>query len=95
MEKKFGELMQVVWSHKTPAMPKILIIRPMVKSKKISAKDQQDYQLGAVVPGKTLMPQPCQCDQGTVNSKCQCKPCYPQETPMCYQVCAGHEEPWA
>ena len=45
-KKKFGKHMQDVQSHKTPGMPKFLIVRPMVKSKKISAKDQQDYWSG-------------------------------------------------
>ena len=46
MEKKFGKLVQNIPSHKTPGMPKFLIVRPMVKSKKISMEDQQDYHLG-------------------------------------------------
>ena len=36
MEKKFGEHIQDILSHKTPGMPKFLI----------SAKHQQEYQLG-------------------------------------------------
>ena len=40
MEKKFVELVQDVWSHKTPGTPKFLIVRPMVTSKKISVEDQ-------------------------------------------------------
>ena len=36
MEKKFGELVQDIWNHKTPNTPNFLIIRLMVQSKKIS-----------------------------------------------------------
>ena len=46
MEKKFGEFIQDVWSHKTTGMTKFLIIRPTVNSEKISAEDQWVYQLG-------------------------------------------------
>ena len=46
MEKKIGKHMQDVWSHKTSGMPKFLIMRLMIKSEKISAKDQQEYWLG-------------------------------------------------
>ena len=38
--------MEDVWSHKTPSMPKFLIVGPMIKSKKISADDKQDYSFG-------------------------------------------------
>ena len=40
METKFGELMQNVWSHKAPDMPKLLIARPAVESKKTSTEEQ-------------------------------------------------------
>ena len=43
LEKKFGEHMQDVQSHKTPGMSKFFIVRPMIKSKKISTEDQQKY----------------------------------------------------
>ena len=46
MEKKFGELVQNVWSHKTAGTPTFLIIRPMVNSQNISMKDQEDHWLG-------------------------------------------------
>ena len=46
MEKKFGKHVQDVWSHKTPDMPKFLIIRSVVDNEKISTKDQKEYQLG-------------------------------------------------
>ena len=45
-EKKFGKNVQDVWSHKTPGMPKFLILRPIMDSEKISIKDQQEYWLG-------------------------------------------------
>ena len=44
--KKFRKCMKDVWSHKTPGMPKLLIVKPMAKSKKFSAKDQQNYWPG-------------------------------------------------
>ena len=37
--------MQDVQSYKTPCMPKFSIMRPMINSEKISAKDQQKYWL--------------------------------------------------
>ena len=43
MVRKFGKCVHDVLSHKTPGIPKFLIIRPTVKSKKISAEDQWDY----------------------------------------------------
>ena len=46
MEKKFDKLVQDIQSHKTPDMPKFLIVRSMMKSKKISTEDQQDYWSG-------------------------------------------------
>ena len=46
VEKKFGKHMQDDWSHKIPHTSKLLIIRPMVISKKISMEDQQGYELG-------------------------------------------------
>ena len=46
MEKKLSKLVQDVWSHKTPDIPKFLFIRPMVESEKISAEDQWEYWLG-------------------------------------------------
>ena len=46
MEKLFGKCLQDVLSHKTPGMPKFLIVRPMVDNEKISTKDQQEYLLG-------------------------------------------------
>ena len=49
MEKKFGKHMQDVWGHKTPGAPQFLIMRPMIDSEKISAKDQQEYQSGVVM----------------------------------------------
>ena len=45
MEKKFGELVQDVQSHKTPGTPKFLIMMPMVEIEKMSAEHQTDYQL--------------------------------------------------
>ena len=42
LEKKFGECIQDVWSHKTPAMPKFLIVRPTVDNKKMSSKEQRE-----------------------------------------------------
>ena len=48
--EKYGKdicwCMQDFWSHKTPGMPKFLIMRPMIDSEKISAQDQQEYWLG-------------------------------------------------
>ena len=44
-EKKFGKLVQFIWSHKTPGTPTFLIVRPMVKREKISMEDKQDYWL--------------------------------------------------
>ena len=38
--------MHDVQSHESQGMPKFLIVRPMVKSEKISTKDQQDYWPG-------------------------------------------------
>ena len=49
METKFGKDMQDVWSHKTSGTLKFLIVRPMNENKKISAKDQQEYQLAVDV----------------------------------------------
>ena len=46
MEKKFCKLVQDIQGHKTTGMPKFLFVRPVVKSKKISMEDQQDYHLG-------------------------------------------------
>ena len=46
LEKKFGKCIQHVLSHKTPGMPKFLIVSPMTESKKISEEDQQKYQSG-------------------------------------------------
>ena len=46
MEKKFGEMVQDVQSHKTLGTPKFPIIRPAVESKKISMEDQWDYWSG-------------------------------------------------
>ena len=43
MEKKFGKIVQNVQSHKSPGLPQFLIVRHVVKSKKITAKDQEDY----------------------------------------------------
>ena len=43
LEKIFGKHVQDVQSHKTPGMPKFLIVRLMIISKKISARDQQEY----------------------------------------------------
>ena len=40
MEKKFGRLVQNVWSHNTPGTPKFLIMRPMVENKKINVEDE-------------------------------------------------------
>ena len=45
MEKKFEKHVQDIWSHKTPGMPKFLIVRP-IDNEKNSAKDQQEYWLG-------------------------------------------------
>ena len=38
--------MQDVWSHKTPGMPKFLIVRPMVDKEKISVEDKWEYWSG-------------------------------------------------
>ena len=38
--------MQDIQICKTPGVPKFLIVRPMIKSKKISAKDKQEYWSG-------------------------------------------------
>ena len=46
MKIKFGKHMQDVRSHKTPGMPKFLVVRPMIGSEKISTKDQWEYRLG-------------------------------------------------
>ena len=43
MKKTFGKHMQDIWSHKTPGMPKFLIVRPVVDSEKISMEDQWEY----------------------------------------------------
>ena len=37
LAKKFGNCTKIVHSYKTPGMPKFLIVRPMMESKKISA----------------------------------------------------------
>ena len=39
LERKFGGLIQEVWSHKTPGTPKFLIMRPTEEIEKISTKD--------------------------------------------------------
>ena len=44
MEKKFGEHVQDIQSHKTQDTTKFLIVRPVIDNEKISAKDQQEYQ---------------------------------------------------
>ena len=44
--KKFGNHIKNIGSHITPGMPKVLIISPMIESKKITTKDQWDYWLG-------------------------------------------------
>ena len=36
LEKKFGNLVKNINSHKMPDMPKFLVVRPMVESEKIS-----------------------------------------------------------
>ena len=46
LEKKFGEHMQDIWSHKTPDTSNFFIIRPVINSEKISTEDQQEYWLG-------------------------------------------------
>ena len=46
LEKKFGECVQTVWSHKSLGMSKFLIARPTVDSKKISMEDQWEYWSG-------------------------------------------------
>ena len=59
MEKKFGRLVQDVWSHKTPGKLKFLIVMPMLKSEKISAEDQTRLSVGhsyVIVPSQALMP---------------------------------------
>ena len=43
--KKCGKQVKNVHSHKTPGVPKFLIVRPMIKSD-ISAEDKNEYQLG-------------------------------------------------
>ena len=43
MEKKFGKILQDVQSYKSPVMPKCLILRNMINSEKMSAKDEQEY----------------------------------------------------
>ena len=43
MEKKFDKHLHDVWSHKSPDTSKFLTVRPMIKSEKISIKDQQEY----------------------------------------------------
>ena len=43
LEKKFGKQVQDVWSHKTPGMPKLLIMRPMIDNEKISTKNQEEF----------------------------------------------------
>ena len=72
MEKKSGELVQDVQSHKTHGTPKLLIVRPTVKSKKISGENQQDYfwawecyctLLNTCIP--TLPTQPGDCQKQT------------------------------
>ena len=45
MDKKFGKLVKIVCSHKTPGMPKFLVVRPTEESKKIFMEDQWEYQL--------------------------------------------------
>ena len=50
MEKKFSKLVQDVWSHKMSGIPKILIVRHVVKREKISTEDQQDHWLGIGMP---------------------------------------------
>ena len=46
MEKKLGECFKDVCSYKTLGVPKFLVVRPMVESKKIFADDKQEYRLG-------------------------------------------------
>ena len=46
MKKKFYKCVQDVWSHKSPGMPKFLIVRPVIDSEKISTKDQWECWLG-------------------------------------------------
>ena len=41
-EKKFGDQLEKVLSHKTPGMPKFLVVRPMIDGGKISAEDQDE-----------------------------------------------------
>ena len=45
LAKMFGNHVKNVQSHKTPGMPKLLIVRFMIKSKNISA-DQHEYMSG-------------------------------------------------
>ena len=40
MDKKFGELVKNVHSHKTPGMPNFLVIRQTEEQKKVFVKDQ-------------------------------------------------------
>ena len=40
LENKFGGLVNHIWSHKTPGIPKFLIIRHMKEIEKISIEDQ-------------------------------------------------------
>ena len=46
LENKFGRLVNKVWSHKTPGIPKFLIVRSMEDIKKILMEDQRMYRLG-------------------------------------------------
>ena len=41
VEEKFGKLVQDVWSHKTPGMPKFLIVRPTVKVRRFQPKTNE------------------------------------------------------
>ena len=44
--KKFGNHVQNIQSHEMPGMPKFIIIRPMIKSEKISTEDHKEYWSG-------------------------------------------------
>ena len=43
MDKKFGELVKNVHSHKAPGMPIFFVVRSMEEYEKISIEDQQEY----------------------------------------------------
>ena len=46
LEKNFRKIKKIVQSYKILDTPKLFIVRPMIKSEKISVEDQKEYPLG-------------------------------------------------